>query len=74
MPAKKKKYNLTDEEKTHLLSRKNVIAYISDMIKNEMNAYILEVVRKRLGLLPEDNIEIDIEKGEIKFKPSKTND
>ena len=74
MPAKKKKYSLTDEEKTHLLSRKNVIAYITDMIKNEMNAYILEVVRKRLSLAPEENIEIDIEKGEIKIKPSKTND
>jgi len=69
-----KKYSLSEEEKTHLLSRKNVIVYISDMIKNEMNAYILEVVRKRLGLTPEDNIEIDIEKGEIKLKPIKTND
>ena len=71
---KVKKYNLTDEEKTHLLSRKNVISYISDMIKNEMNAYILEVVRKRLGLAPEENIEIDIEKGEIKLKATKTSD
>ena len=74
MPAKKKKYSLTDEEKTHLLSRKNVIAYISDMIKNEMNNYILQVVRKRLGLAETQDIEIDIEKGEIKIKPSKTND
>ena len=74
MATKKKKYSLTAEEKTHLLSRKNVIAYISDMIKNEMNAYILEVVRKRLSLAPEENIEIDIEKGEIKLKPTKTND
>lgn len=71
---KAKKYNLTDEEKTHLLSRKNVIAYISDMIKNEMNVYILQVVRKRLGLLETQDIEIDIEHGEIKLKPSKTND
>lgn len=44
------------------------------MIKNEMNAYILEVVRKRLSLAPEENIEIDIEKGEIKIKAKKTND
>jgi hypothetical protein len=71
---KAKSYNLTDEEKTHLLSRKNVISYISDMIKNEMNAYILQVVRKRLDIPETIDIEIDIEHGTIKTKAKPTND
>ena len=68
------KYNLTEEEKTHLLSRKNVMAYIGDMIKNEMNQYILQVVRKRLDIPETIDIEIDIEHGTIKTKTKATND
>lgn len=63
--AKPKVYNLTDEEKNHLQARKNIILYISDMIKNEMNEYILKVVRKRLSIKEEQNIELDIEHGTI---------
>ena len=68
---KNKEYTLTSEEKQHLQARKNIIMYISDMVKNEMNEYILKVVRKRLSIKEEENIELDIEHGTIKLIKTK---
>lgn len=68
---KNKKWSLTEEEKVFLLGRKNVAKYISSMIENEMSKYVHDVVRKRIGVEETDNLEIDLEHGEIKLKPGK---
>ena len=68
---KNKKWSLTEEEKVFLLGRKNVAKYISSMIENEMSKYVHDVVRKRIGVGETDNLEIDLEHGEIKLKPGK---
>ena len=66
--TKNKQYSLSTEEKTFLLGRKNVAKYLEALIESEMNKYIHDVVRVRLGLVPEDVIEIDIENGKVELK------
>jgi len=71
MAKKAKQFSLTEEEKTYLLGRKNVGGYMKALVQNDMNEYIVRVVRKRLGLEPEQNIEVDIDNGKITLKEEK---
>ena len=60
-----KKYNLSEEEKVFLLGRRNVGKYVGALIESEMNKYIHDVVRKRLGIEETENIKVDLDKGII---------
>lgn len=62
---------LTAEEKEYLSNRinlKNQYDYVAKLIETEAQAYVENVVKKRLGLSFDDTLEISIEQGTATIK------
>jgi len=65
-----KKFTLTEQEKTNLLTRramKNQYEYLTHLVDQDMSIYVEMNIKKRLGMSPTDTPQIDIDSGEVKL-------
>lgn len=63
-----KQFKLTEEERVNGVTRastRQMMGYLTHLINQDINGYVDFVVKKRLGLTPEEKVEIDWEKGDV---------
>jgi len=53
-----KKYHLTEEESKNIKFRRMVMSHVAESINAEMSGYVYQVVRPRLNLDPDVQLEL----------------
>lgn len=63
--SKEKVYILSKEEKDRLVAIRNVSNYLVDLIRGDMNMFVADMIKPRLGIAKEMNVTVDIDKGTV---------